>query len=149
MSDIIETIDRQHAEYHKALRFLTGDLFAKEVALFNTFRHNWPALRDRLRDAERRLANNYGPNGVVIRDLVTAGHEIVRLQNALAEAERKSRAFDAIESGVVGLVGPVDDAGGRTWKWSVDREEWAGKRDMILTDDLLTAIEQATREAKP
>lgn len=152
MTDIIETIDRLHAEATQGEWRITERTIAAFGRITRDIRpvgteadynlvvvivNAWPALRDRLREAEARLANNYGPNGVVIRDLVTAGYEIARLQNALANAERKAKAFDAIASRTVLIEDDPKESG-----------EFAvyANHARCANPDLLTAIEAATKE---
>lgn len=138
MSDIIETIDRLHAEatpgpWQRDLDRKCGDYgigaavpefdgeyavlmqpnchvtkHRANVALAIALRNNWPAIRDRLREAERR-----------------------------------SKAFDLIASGEVGIQ--------HHGLWErTDGKHWSAYGCKIgSSKDLLTAIEAATREAKP
>lgn len=159
--DIIETIDRLHAEATKASDLLRmagvnppSDIFAliRTVSTFNSEIHvNWPAIRDRLREAERKASDVNDELKSVLADWnevrsASGSKTNGGLVGHITELRRKAKAFDLIASNAVGIG--RNGANYKQWcVWRQSRETADGPT--AVDTDLLTAIERATREAQP
>jgi len=120
------------------------------VGLTIALRNNWPALRDRLVAAERKASDVNDELKSVLADWnevrsASGSKTNGGLVGHITELRRKAKAFDAVARGDVGI-------GCRPNSNDTMKRDWVAYQltpPRRCSNDLLTAIERATREAQP
>ena len=140
MSDIIDELDRLHAKATPGDWFYVASMTDEEAMCpGGTYADVVVASEDEDSDPTSVLDGPSDKDAELIASLKT---NWPALSARLREAERKARAFDAIASGDVELYEIHRPA-----YWTV--ETTSDPLCAVSDPDLLTAIEAATREAKP